>query len=392
MKKQISFILLVVWTCLAVAVRADETRVKVLRSADVRSLASIASERLGTAAAGDILFATDIRADWVAIQPPESIDLWISSEFIDKNKVIARKAQVRSGPGIQHDIVGSLDKNAHIFKRGVEGEWLKIAPPSACTVWIARQDVELMAAPGKAPVATPPAPPPTQKEASPRVAADTAPSKPTPPPAKPQPTPSASTAPATRVAPAQPGGQPIASTRPVPPSPPQAAPVAITPQPTQTAPGADAPYITPHVAPSVVAQPVQPDQPKAASLPAPSFSEGRSLSMGDTVTFTASVSSVLLSELDLDEDAEQGSFVTVEGELRNAQLIAPHNPARYRLVRPNERGRLAVVCNIHGNPAQLRKLIGRRLHIEGREYWVKNLNSPIVIPDQIIYLHPADAE
>ena len=43
----------------------------------------------------------------------------------------------------------------------------------------------------------------------------------------------------------------------------------------------------------------------------------------------------------------------------------------------------AVVCYLEGNKSQLDALLGRRVQIEGREYWVQKLRYAIVVPEVI---------
>ena len=109
------------------------------------------------------------RAVWAAIAPPERIDLWLNKDFIEGNRVIAKSIQVRSGPGIQYEVVGTLERGAPVMPRGEEGDWCKIEPPSSMVVWVKTADlaeikpqttpireVATVAAPAPAPVAPPP--------------------------------------------------------------------------------------------------------------------------------------------------------------------------------------------------------------------------------------------
>jgi hypothetical protein len=43
-----------------------------------------------------------------------------------------------------------------------------------------------------------------------------------------------------------------------------------------------------------------------------------------------------------------------------------------------------MICYVRGNNVQMNSLLGRRLLIRGREYWVQGAKYPVVIPDEII--------
>jgi len=80
--------------------------------------------------------------------------------------------------------------------------------------------------------------------------------------------------------------------------------------------------------------------------------------------------------------AGQGKQVQREGVLRIVGFIIGR-PSRYRLVR--QRGtRFETICYVRGNSRQLRSFVGQKLLIRGREYWVKGVDYPVVIPDQIV--------
>lgn len=78
----------------------------------------------------------------------------------------------------------------------------------------------------------------------------------------------------------------------------------------------------------------------------------------------------------------QGKVVQREGELRVAGFVIGR-PSRFRLVKVDGR-RTDTICYIWGNSGQLDDLLWQRLLVRGREYWVKGVRYPVVIPDQII--------
>lgn len=86
---------------------------------------------------------------WVPVEPPDTVSYWIYAELVRQGHVIVNKAQVRSGAGLFHKTVGSIDSGTPIEVRGKLGDWLKIKPPPSLPVWISRNAVAL--APTSAP-------------------------------------------------------------------------------------------------------------------------------------------------------------------------------------------------------------------------------------------------
>ncbi|MBN1676786.1 MAG: SH3 domain-containing protein [Kiritimatiellae bacterium] len=87
-------------------------------------------------------------------------------------------------------------------------------------------------------------------------------------------------------------------------------------------------------------------------------------------------------DLDLVPLKGQGHTVSYEGVLRKAGFVIKR-PSRYRLV-TYERSQIVTVCYVRGNEEQLHDLLGRKLLIRGREYWVQGGRYPVVVPEQII--------
>ena len=276
-----------------------ETRMQVaVGSTPIYAQASASGQTVGAATSGEILFVTRSEGDWAAISPPDRLDLWLNKDFIEGNRVIAKSIQIRSGPGVEYGVVGTLERGAPVMPRGENGDWCKIAPPSSTTLWVKKSDLseiqtrttpiqEVAAVPEPPkPAPTPaPAPAPTpapqpQYHPQPVVAAVPAP-EPTPayPPATgvatppiSAPAPASMPRPPPRVAPSNPNQPAIpAAPRPAPtppPATPPPAPIAASAAPARpVAMSAPAPT-TP--APMPVAATVPPpQQPRAAASPAP---------------------------------------------------------------------------------------------------------------------------
>ena len=425
-----------------------ETRMQVsVASTPVYTQPSAGAQQLGNATSGEIVFVSRIDGEWAAIAPLDRHSVWLNKDFVEGNRVIAKNIQVRSGPGVQYDVVGSLERGAPVMPLGEEGEWCKIAPPSSATLWVRTRDLSEIATRTTpirevATVTTPeiqaqpepPAPPPPDSSTPPSTdsaelpppasATEPPPSTPEPPAAEvtevaaatpsPEPPPPPATA---KIAPSTPNTPaPKPQTRPTPaPTPPPAAsspmgsaaaparPVAIVPHPVPVAtrpvvatptlrPATALPAASPsHPAPqprtsatAIPPRPSAPLRPASKTVPAPSTVVAAHKPNAPEVQVEQS----LVDDLDLDNEIPtQGKAVQVEGELRNAPFMAG-SPSRYRLV-TREDGILEMVCHVHGHSDILREYVGKGVSIRGREFWVETSDMPVVVVGQIVPLSPA---
>ena len=314
----------------------------------IRSRPGLDAPAVDQSAAGEIVFVDRLEGEWAAISPPDRVSLWINREFVGGNRVVGRGIQIRSGPGLHHDVVGTLDRGALVMPRGEEGEWLSIAPPSSATLWVKTSDLAEMRPRGEMPfdpIASAPSPSPAPATAAP------------PPPPSPPATASA-TPPARRpdpVAPSAPAGAPSPAPSAPPPAPrPASAPVAAPPAPPPQRPAT----------PIVAAIPAPP-QPAAPRQPLPD----------------ADVDPALVRQLKLVQTPNQGAPVQLVGELRAAPF-ASASPSRYRLISTGGRT-VETLCHVHGHSPDLRGFVGKRVVLRGREYWVCRSDLPVVVVGQI---------
>ncbi len=110
--------------------------------------------------------------------------------------VAANQVQVRGGPGINYRPVGKVDAGLTLQVRETFGDWLRIAPPPGCRLWMSTNYLESVSrepaaeAPPAVVSAPRPAVPPRPAPAAPAVPAAAAPrppqpAAPAPPPATP---------------------------------------------------------------------------------------------------------------------------------------------------------------------------------------------------------------
>jgi len=334
----------------------------------------------------------DLTGTWLAVTPPDEVNLWVYGELIRNGMAISR-AQVRSGPGISYRDVGRLEEGDPVIVRGAYKEWLKIAPPAGALLWIARKYVQSPDLP--APVApTAPVPPPPTIPAP--DAGEPQPTMPLPPVVTPPPTPEpivAAPVPAPPVTPTPVVPEPAPVSPPVPPTPPPApiepavqdAPptqtvstLAPTPvQPTTTAPAPmpspppKAP-VSPTPAPVDLPPPPTPDEHRGPQPP----ETGQPVVLRDLDDEAAAVALV-------PKNAIAGEVVQREGMLQPAGLVW-RRPSPYRLVSRDDRGRGITLCFLNMvDPQRLPELVGRRLSVTGREYTIQGVRQPLVIAEEV---------
>jgi hypothetical protein len=189
----------------AVSVRA-ETRLSVRTSTPLRTRADASADEVGRAQPGDILFAQEALSGWYAVSAPESASVWISEDLVEGNRVAARQGQVRSGPGIRHDLVGTLPRGTRVMSTGSENGWCRLSAPSILLLYVSADAVEEIHA-SAAPIheVEEPAPPPPPPEKPARKTETASAKKPAPPPPKPAPKPAPVITETPHISPSTPG-------------------------------------------------------------------------------------------------------------------------------------------------------------------------------------------
>lgn len=77
----------------------------------------------------------------------------------------------------------------------------------------------------------------------------------------------------------------------------------------------------------------------------------------------------------------QGAVVDREGTVDRVPIAFIHCSS-YRLI-ATEDGRSTTVCYLRGNDEQMPSLVGRRLWVRGREFWLRAEKPPLLFPDEI---------
>ncbi|MGD9611696.1 MAG: SH3 domain-containing protein [Kiritimatiellia bacterium] len=301
---------------------------------NLRAKALLTSEVVAQAAYDERLAAYGIGEEWVEVAAPAKADLWVAKTFVQAPAytVGANRVNVRAGPGINYNVVCTLELGETVAPRGEEvAEWLKIAPPASARLWISREYVEILsaeaaqaAATGKTADIDSPKAQKSEKEAKidekEAKKAEKAEKK-------------------AKKRKSKAGDEPA-----------EAAAAAVPP--------VEMP--TPIVAPSVPEKDVV-----LREIPVPPP-----------------------ADLKLIPLEGQGRLVEVSGELRAAPLIN-EAPTRYRVVRWLD-NRWQILCHVYGEASKFRSLQGKPVLVKGRQYWIQGAAAPVLVPDQVQEITPAE--
>jgi len=144
-------------TCFSVVAQTNEvSKVRVMGDrVSLRVKPDINAELLDRAMQGEELVFLGKTNGWVAVQAPDSLDYWVSGQYVQNGTVQPEKLNVRSGPSQNYSVVCVVNKGDSLALRGEFNEWLKIAPPAGSRVWISEDYAERVEPPRPEPVPEP---------------------------------------------------------------------------------------------------------------------------------------------------------------------------------------------------------------------------------------------
>jgi uncharacterized protein YraI len=161
----------------AVEVSADRVNLRACPSPDCEVVAQVSR--------GQVLSTLDGRENgWIEVIPPDGTVFWVYAELVSDDVSSVDDLRVRCGPGINYRPVGKVTKGGRVSTVGRDGDWLRIASPPGCSIWVSGQFVREVGS-GDAPAATAVAtPPPTRpwEEPAPSNTVVSIPAVPPPPP------------------------------------------------------------------------------------------------------------------------------------------------------------------------------------------------------------------
>ena len=305
---------------------------------NLRSAAGMPSEVVGQVNKGDLLeLQGNVSDPWVKVTPPQTVDLWISSQFVENGVIVGNRVRVRAGSSVNYKDVGIVEKGTKVEVRGKVGDWVKIAPPKNTAVWITNSYVR------------------ATKQAQPASTIQPIVSSKQPAEAKP-------------VIPVKPVEK--TETKPVAPKPVEQ--VANYPQP------------QPQVKPQPQAKPQATTKPQIAkeeNKETPKKVRRTFFGKNDQQVDNTPVGPAKIPSSLLREDCKQAANGVYTGRLE----VSPKNaPAKFRLVRNVPNSRLAETeCYVIGNAAQLNSVLGQSFTFEGPIYWFKGTSAPTVYTQSI---------
>jgi uncharacterized protein YgiM (DUF1202 family) len=115
---------------------------------------------------------------WAKILLPTNTLVWINTTFVNSatKTVRAKKLNVRSGPGENYSVLGSLKEGDTIKELSMENDWVKIEPPADAYAFVAAQFLKQ----GEAPIVAANTPEATPTTTVTEPAINTTPTDPTP--------------------------------------------------------------------------------------------------------------------------------------------------------------------------------------------------------------------
>ena len=287
---------------------------------------------VGQVSVGDLLDAPDgVSGEWVRVVPPDDVKLYVFARLVKNGKVSVPKLQIRGGPGVNYQVVGSLLLGDTVEERGSVGDWLSIAPPPTASLWVSAQYVTVVGASPTVTVAKEPVPPVV------------APPLQEPPPAVKKPE-------VVRVEPVR--------TKPLP------APTVIKVKPTKKPVVVRKPperYVPPPSTGHIKPGPVLADDPGAVAG-MPKELAGKRLSGSH----------------------RQGAKRNFSGTVSKTGWGGISGPTAYRLVAWDSKGRAVTLCYISGQADQIAKLKGHTVDAVGRSFWLVGQRYPVLAVSQIV--------
>lgn len=302
---------------------------------NLRSAAGMPSEVVGQVNKGDLLeLQGNVSDPWVKVTPPQSVDLWISSQFVENGVIVGNRVRVRAGSSVNYKDVGIVEKGTKVEVRGKVGDWVKIAPPKTTAVWITNSYVK------------------ATKQSQPTSVSQPIVSSKQPAEAKP-------------VTPVKPvektETKPVASNKPV-------EQVVAKPQ------AKPQPQVKPQVTTKLQAA-------KEENKETPKKVRRTFFGKNDQQVDNTPIGPAKIPKSLLREDCKQAANGVYTGRLE----VAPKNaPAKFRLVRNVPGSRFAETeCYVIGNAAQLNSILGQSFTFEGPIYWFKGTSAPTVYTQSI---------
>jgi hypothetical protein len=269
---------------------------------NIRARAEASSEVVTQLSFGDELIIKGLDGDWLEIAPPAGAKLWVHVDYLHENQVKVQSLNVRAGASLNYSVVGVLNRGDRVERLGEKGLWVQVKANEKMSLYISKGFVSIKALPKPKPVVpVPPSPVPPR----------------------------------------------VAKVVPVP-------PVRVVPvPPVQVIPVPPVQFIPKVVSPVRAVKPV------------------------------ASASKVVPrpKDLDLVPLAGQGQLARRQG-IVHSYLLKGKAPSRFYLSIETLSGEERV-CYLKDDSGRLRDLSGQRIFCTGRDYWVQGQKLPVMVVESL---------
>ncbi len=116
---------------------------------NVRGQAGLKGEVIEKLAKGDVVtvisqsnltkHAVGEPAQWAKIALPGSTKIWLNSSFVNplSKKVVAKKLNLRAGPGENYSVLGTIERGTVVSDIKKMGAWMQIEPPANAYAFVA---------------------------------------------------------------------------------------------------------------------------------------------------------------------------------------------------------------------------------------------------------------
>ena len=111
---------------------------------NIRAGANSNKEVMFQVNAGQELVATAIEGDWVQVVPPKTCSVWVYGKYVQDSIITADKVNIRAGSNINYTPVGQVGKGTSITVLGTKGDWVQIEPPDTVRVWVHKSLVRVV--------------------------------------------------------------------------------------------------------------------------------------------------------------------------------------------------------------------------------------------------------
>jgi hypothetical protein len=310
------------------------------------------SEIVGQVVHGERLVGTGKRANgMVEIEPPAEVVGWVHGELVRDGRIVASSVRVRSGPGIGYRSIGKVSKGFNVNVREQVGDWVRIAPPASCRVWISADYVAREAEPAADTGAD--AGSSTVDELKKLI--DDGAEKPV-----------VKVHEATPIEPVEVAGHAEKTPE---------NPVEVVKTPAVLS--AEAEPVKPKFGKEPESELVVSWKPKQVDIPVEKFAAGADLSPRSKKMQALEVE--MVKRLQLTDGVPQGRPVVVSGIVRLAPYFPLRRPSSYRLVVTDPRQRAKTGCYLIGDQKRIAALSGKPVRVVGKKYWGKGVREPVVL-------------